>query len=76
MKTLLNAIGASMKINIPEWAKVNGMTPEQFKNEIAETMATVGAMELEAKGDESDMVVWTIRDEAGPIQVIVRRVGV
>jgi hypothetical protein len=64
-----------MKMNITQWANHNGMTPDEFKNEIAATMAAVGGMELDSNGDESkDMVAFTVADSDYVYQVMVRRV--
>ena len=62
-------------MNISEWARHNGMTPDEFKGEIVATMAAIGTMELAAKGDDSDMAVWTVECEGKPVQVMVRRIG-
>ena len=59
-------------MNIKEWAKINNLTPEQFKNDIAEIMAAIGTMDIDDKPGKS-MAVWTLSDSKGPIQVIVRR---
>jgi hypothetical protein len=66
--------GERMKMNITEWANKNGLTPEQFIHELVNTIGAIGAMELDEKGDESDLVAWTIQDNIGLLQVMVRRV--
>jgi hypothetical protein len=67
--------GERMKMDIAEWADKNGLSPEQFIHELVNTIGAIGAMELDEKGDESDMVVWTIQDNIGLLQVMVRRVS-
>lgn len=62
-------------MNISEWANHNGMTPNEFKNEIVMTMAAIGTMELDAKSDDNDMAVWIVEYAGKPVQVMVRYVG-
>jgi hypothetical protein len=60
-------------MNITEWALLNEMSPDEFKNEIVDTMAAIGTMEMDASDYFSDMVVWTVEYQGKPVQVIVRK---
>ena len=53
------------------------MTPEEFKNEIAATMAAIGGMELDSDSNKSDgdMVVFTVEDSDYQYKVAVKRVA-
>lgn len=35
------------KMNIAEWARLNEMSPEEFKHEMVLTMAGIGSMDLD-----------------------------
>jgi hypothetical protein len=59
-------------MEITDWAKINNMTPEEFGDEIATTMAAIGDMRIEEKGDDSDAVMWTFPGSG--LQVIVKRI--
>ena len=53
-------------MDIAEWAKLNGMDIEQFKDEIAKTMAVIGSIELDEKEDKGEgELVWTIEMSDG-----------
>ena len=64
-----------MKMNISEWANLNGMTPDEFKNEIAATMAAVGGMELDGENntDDSEGVAFNVEDSSYRYKVVVIR---
>lgn len=62
-------------MNISEWANFNGMTPDEFKNEIASTMAAVGGMELDGEDntDKAEGVAFNVEDSDYKYKVIVTR---
>lgn len=62
-----------MKQNIKEWAKINGLSPTEFRNEIFMYVAALGTMEIDNINDGSDTVIHTTNDGKSDIQVIVRR---
>jgi len=62
------------EIDWEAFAKMNGMSPEQFKKEIMSVAAVVGAMAIDAN-DEQDMVMkFTCSDNIGKIMLTIRRV--
>ena len=67
-----------MKMDISEWANINNMTPEEFKNEIAATMAAIGGMELDSdeNKDNGNGVVFTVEDDSYRYKVSVHRLDV
>jgi hypothetical protein len=43
------------KMNIAEWARLNEMTPEEFKHEMVLTMAGIGSIDLDKLNDDNDV---------------------
>ncbi len=68
--------GEEMKMEISKWANINNMTPEEFKNEIAATMAVIGGMELDKNEGEENTVVFTVEDKEYKYKVCVHRVAI
>lgn len=63
-----------MKVDIEQWAKMNNLTPEEFKEEVFTVAAALGAMDLDARGVGSDEVMkFTRSDSVGKIELYVRR---
>jgi len=64
-----------MKMDISEWANHNNMTPEEFKNEIAATMAAIGGIELDGSDnkDNGNVVVFTVEDDKYRHKIAVYR---
>jgi hypothetical protein len=63
-----------MKMNVSQWANHNNMTPEEFKNEMAATMAAIGGMELDSNNDEKmTAVAFNVEDRNYRYKVIVSR---
>jgi len=62
-------------MNIKEWAKINNLTPDEFKTEIASFMAVIGSMELDSveNKDQSNGVTFSVSDSAYDYKVIVTR---
>lgn len=62
-------------MDIKEWANINGMTPDEFKNEIVITMAAIASMELDKSASDKDMIVWTVEYNGKPLQITSRYVS-
>ena len=55
-------------------AKMNGLSPEEFRKEIFTVAACVGAMQLdEQETDNRTMLKFSCSDDVGKIEVIIRR---
>lgn len=63
------------KMNIAEWARLNGMTPEEFKHEMVLTMASIGSMDMDrlADGDGYEIAYHCGFGESA-YQVIVKKI--
>ena len=63
-----------MKVDIEQWAKMNNLTPEEFKKEVFTMAAALGAMHLDDRGADSDEAMkFTRSDSVGEIEVYVCR---
>ena len=63
-----------MKVDIEQWAKMNNLTPEEFKKEVFTMAAALGAMDLDDRGADSDEAMkFTRSDSIGKIELYVRR---
>ena len=63
-----------MKVDIEQWAKMNNLTPDEFKKEVFTMAAALGAMDLDDRGADSDEAMkFTRSDSVGEIEVYVRR---
>jgi hypothetical protein len=63
-----------MKVNIDQWAKMNNLTPEEFKKEVFTMAAALGAMDLDGRGADSDEAMkFTCSDSVGEIELYVCR---
>ena len=55
-------------------AKINGLSPEEFRKEIFTVAACVGAMQLdEQETDNRTMLKFSCSDDVGKIEVLIRR---
>ena len=55
-------------------AKMNGLSPEEFRKEIFTVAACVGAMQLdEQETDNRTMLKFSCSDDVGKIEVLIRR---
>lgn len=60
-------------MKIEQWAKLNGITPEEFKKEIFTCAACLGAMDLDARGaDKDEAMKFTTAGDTGTIELYVR----
>ena len=63
-----------MKVDIEQWAKMNNLTPEEFKKEVFTMAAALGAMDLDERGaDSGEAMKFTRSDSVGEIELYVRR---
>lgn len=61
------------KINISEWARLNGMTtPEEFKHEIVLIMAGIGSIDIDTQ-TECDTAIYKCGFGDRAYHVIVRK---
>lgn len=58
-------------IDWQEVANQNGLTPKEFTKEILTVAAVVGAMEID--GSNSDALKFTVSDDVGDVQILIRR---
>ena len=64
-----------MSLDIEQWAKLNNLTPSQFKNQIFTMAAALGAMELDDRGSDIETALkFAGSDSLGKIELYVRRV--
>ena len=54
-------------------AKQNGLTPEEFQNEIFTVAAVVGAMAID--NDGADMIKFTTSDQVSKLVLTVQRIN-
>lgn len=59
--------------SIDNWARRNGMTPEEFKREVFTSAAAIGAMEIDKRGDDGEALRFTCADSVGGITVYIKR---
>lgn len=62
------------KMNIAEWARLNEMSPEEFKHEIVLTMAGIGSMDIEQSQFQGNLFVYECGFSDSAYQVIVRKI--
>jgi hypothetical protein len=62
-------------MNIKEWAEINNFTPEQFKKEMVQFMAVIGAMDLDDQDNKesSNGVAYITNDSRFKYTVYVMR---
>lgn len=62
-------------MQIQEWANINQMTPEEFTNEIVETLAAIAGIRLDERGETHDVngMTFTVNDESHEYKIIVAR---
>ncbi len=60
-------------MDIVEWAKNNGLSPEEFQTQILTAAACAGMAMLELGQDDSDAMIFTCEDSIGTIELTVRR---
>jgi len=60
-------------MNLEGWAQVNGLTIEEFKKEIFTAAASLGAMDLDARGAGKDEAMkFTTGGDGDKIELFVR----
>ena len=60
-------------MKIEEWAKINGMTPDEFKKEVFTYAACLGAMDFDArKAGKDEAMRFTTTGETGTIELFIR----
>ena len=60
-------------IDWEDLADINNWSQEQFRKEILTVAAVVGAMELDKSNEEGEVFRFTCSDDAGKIELYVRR---
>lgn len=60
-------------MHIREWAKINNMSPDEFKKEILTFAACLGAMDLDERGaTEEESMRFTTKSDDKTIELYVR----
>jgi hypothetical protein len=64
-----------MKMQIQEWANINRMTPEEFTNEIVQTLAAIAGIRLDERDglEDSHGMAFTVQDKTHEYRIIVAR---
>lgn len=61
-------------IDWQQFAKINGMSPDEFEKEIFLVAAALGAKKIdESNGDSLDLLKFKCTDSVGNIEIYVRR---
>lgn len=62
-----------MKLNYAKYAEINGMTPEDFKQEVMITCGAIMSKEMDDTPD-SDAMRFTFSDSISTIELTCRRI--
>jgi len=60
-----------MKMELTEWAAINGLTPREFKAELFTAACAAATMEIDYNGNQA--VIFTCSDSVGDITLTVER---
>lgn len=75
MTDIQNALPEEEPLSLIELGMEYGMSDEDIEEQLVTSVAVYGLMILEEEYDNSDEgMAFTLRDDVGPIEVIVRRV--